>query len=171
MAIFVVTGAPGVGKTTVVMRVAETLKQRGLKVGGVVSREVRSNNVRIGFEFVDLTTNERATLSSTAGSGPRIGRYFVDLDGCRFAVKRLIEAIKDSDVIICDELGPMEFKSKEFVGCAKDMLALDKPVIVVVHRKLQHPVIDEYRKKANFLIDIDLQNRNKAPDLLLDRLG
>ena len=172
MAIFVITGDPGIGKTTVVMRVAETLKQRGLMIGGIVSREIRnSNNVRIGFEFVDLTTNERATLSSTTGSGPRMGKYFVDLDGCRFAVKSLIKAIKNSDVIICDELGPMEFKSKEFIDCAMDMLEIDKPIIVVVHKRLQHPVIDQFRKKANFLINVDLQNRNKAPDLLLDRLG
>jgi len=171
MTIFIVTGDPGVGKTTVVMRVAETLKQRGLKVGGIISREIRSNNVRIGFEFVDLTTNERATLSSITGRGPRMGKYFVDLDGCSFAVEKLSKAIKDSDVIICDELGPMEFKSKEFVDCAKDMLQLDKPIIVVVHKRLQHLIIDQFRKKASFLINVDLQNRNKAPDLLLDRLG
>ena len=171
MTIFIVTGDPGVGKTTAVMHVAERLKQKGLNVGGVISREVRSNNVRIGFEFVDLTTNASATLSSTTGSGPRMGKYIVDLDGCRFAVKMLIDAIKNSDVIICDELGPMEFKSKEFVDCAKDMLELDKPVIVVVHKRLQHPVIDQFRKKASFLINVDLQNRNKVPDLLLDRLG
>jgi len=171
MTIFIVTGDPGVGKTTVVMRIAETLKQRGLKVGGIISREIRSNNVRIGFEFVDLTTNERATLSSITGRGPRMGKYFVDLDGCSFAVEKLSKAIKDSDVIICDELGPMEFNSKEFVDCAKDMLQLDKPIIVVVHKRLQHLIIDQFRKKANFLINVDLQNRNKAPDLLLDRLG
>ncbi len=171
MPIFIVTGDPGIGKTTVVMRVAEMLKQKGLKVGGMVSREVRRNHVRMGFEFVDLITNESAMLASTTGSGPRMGKYFVNLDGCSFAVERLIWAIKDSDVIICDELGPMEFKSKEFVECAKDMLELDKPIIVVVHKRLQHPVIDQFRKKASFLINLDLQNRNKAPDLLLDRLG
>jgi len=171
MTIFVVTGDSGVGKTTVVMRVAETLKQKGLNVGGIISREIRSNNIRTGFEFIDLTTNTSATLSSTTGSGPRMGKYIVNLDGCRFAVQSLIKAIKNSDVIICDELGPMEFKSKEFVDCVKDMLELDKPVIVVVHKRLQHPVIDQFRKKANFLINVDLQNRNKVPDLLLDRLG
>jgi len=92
MPILVVTGDPGVGKTTVVMHVAEVLKQRGLKVGGVVSREVRRNNTRMGFEFIDLATNETATLASTTGSGPRIGKYLVDLTGCRFAVKVLKEA-------------------------------------------------------------------------------
>jgi len=171
MAVFVVTGDSGVGKTTVVMCAAERLKQRGLKIGGVISREIRSGNVRVGFEFVDLTTNERVMLASTTGSGPRMGKYFINLDGCRFAAEILIKAIKFSDVIICDELGPMEFKSKVFADCVEGMLALDKPVIVVVHKKLQHPLIDKFRKKTSFLINIDLQNRNKAPDLLLDRLG
>ncbi|MFY3741296.1 MAG: nucleoside-triphosphatase [Candidatus Nitrosomirales archaeon] len=170
MAILVVTGEPRVGKTTAVMRVAQILKEKGLKVGGIVSKEVTSNNVRTGFEFIDLSTNKKATLASTSGKGPRIGKYFVDLEGCRFAVNVLSNAIKDSDVIICDELGPMEFKSKEFVDCAKSMLDLDKPVIVVVHRRLQHPVIDQFRTKARFLINVDLQNRTKIPDLLLDRL-
>ncbi|HLE34712.1 MAG TPA: NTPase [Nitrososphaerales archaeon] len=170
MAILVVTGEPRIGKTAAVVRVAQNLKERGLKVGGIVSKEITSNNVRTGFEFIDLSTNQKATLASTSGKGPRIGKYFVDLEGCRFAVDVLIEAIRKSDVIICDELGPMEFKSQEFVDCVKSIVDLDKPVIVVVHRSLRHPVIDEFRNRASFSINIDLQNRNKAPDLLLDRL-
>jgi len=64
----------------------------------------------------------------------------------------------------------MEFKSQEFVDCVKSIVDLDKPTIVVVHRNLRHPVIDEFRNRASFSINIDLQNRNKVPDLLLDRL-
>lgn len=169
--IFAVTGEPGVGKTTVVTRVAQTLNQRGLTVGGIISREMTSDNIRTGFEFVDLTTNEKAMLSSTTGNGPRIGKYFVNLDGCRFAAKTLNKAIRNSDVIICDELGPMEFKSEEFIDCVRNMLELDKPVIVVIHKRLHHPLIEQFRNKANILINVDLQNRNKVPDLLLDRLG
>lgn len=171
MVILLVTGEPRIGKTTAVLRVAQILKEKGVKVGGIISREITDNNVRTGFEFVDLSTNQKAMLSSTTGEGPRMGKYFVDLEGCRFAVRVLIQAIKDSDVIICDELGPMEFKSKEFVECARNMLDVDKPVIAVAHKKLQHAVIDQFRIKANFLINIDLHNRNKAPDLLLDRLA
>ena len=170
MPILVVTGEPRIGKTTAVMRVAQILKEKGLKVGGIVSREITSNNIRTGFEFIDLSTNKKAVLASTSGKGPRIGKYFVDMEGCRLAVNVLIVAIKDSDVIICDELGPMEFKSKEFVDCVKSILNLDKPVIVVVHRTLRHPVIDQFRNRASFSINIDLQNRNKVPALLLDRL-
>ncbi|MGH9922317.1 MAG: NTPase [Nitrososphaerales archaeon] len=170
MAILIVTGEPRVGKTTAVMRVAEILKEKSLKVGGIVSREITNNNVRTGFEFIDLSTNQKATLASTSGKGPRMGKYFVDLEGCRFAVNALIEAIRKSDVIICDELGPMEFKSQEFVDCVKSILDLDKPIIAVVHKSLRHPVIDQFRNRASFSINIDLHNRNKVPDLLLDRL-
>jgi nucleoside-triphosphatase len=72
MTIIILTGAPGVGKTTIVMDVAQQLKERGMKVGGVVSREVRINNVRTGFEFIDLATNDRDVLASITGNGPSI---------------------------------------------------------------------------------------------------
>lgn len=170
MTILAITGGPGIGKSTVIMRVAEELKKRGLKVGGIVSREVRSNDARTGFEFIDLATNERRTLASTVGNGPRVGRYVVNLDGCSFASKRLISAIENSDMIICDELGPMEFKSKEFIDCTKDLLETDKTVIIVVHKRLQHPITDQLKKRASFIINIDIQNRDRAHSLLLDRL-
>ncbi len=134
MTILAITGDPRIGKSTVVMRIAEELKKRSLKVGGIVSKEVRNNNRRTGFEFIDLTTNERMILASTVGSGPRVGRYIVNLDGCIFASKRLISAIGNSDVIICDELGPMEFKSREVIACTKDLLETDKTVIIVIHK-------------------------------------
>ena len=82
----------------------------------------------------------------------------------------LRRALVNADIVICDELGPMEFKSKEFIDCVKDMLNLDKLVIAVVHKKLKYPVIDQFREKASFMINLDIQNRNKVPYLLLDRL-
>lgn len=173
MTILAITGDPGVGKSTVVMNLVKALKERGVAVGGIISREVRSKNVRIGFEFIDLMTNERAPLASTvatAGSGPRVGKYVVNLDGCRFASERLTNAMRNSDVVICDELGPMEFKSKEFVDCVGHLINLDKTIVVVVHKRLQHPVINQFSKRADLFLNIDLQNRNNAHLLLLDRI-
>lgn len=127
MTIIVLTGAPGVGKTTAVMRVAWDLKERGVKVGGIVSRELKTNNTRIGFEFIDLTTNDRNVLASITGNGPKVGKYFVNVAGCLFAAERLTNAVRNSDVIICDEIGPMELKikrvhrfRKEFTLCRQE---------------------------------------------------
>ena len=100
MTSIILTGVPGVGKTTIVMDGAQKLKARGVRVGGVVSREVRTNNVRIRFEFIDLATNDRDILASITGNGPRVGKYYVSLSGCRFAAERLINALVTSEVIM-----------------------------------------------------------------------
>ena len=170
MTIIVLTGAPGVGKTTAVMRVARELKERGVKVGGIVSRELKTNNTRIGFEFIDLTTNDRNVLASITGNGPKVGKYFVNVAGCRFAAELLTNAVRNSDVIICDEIGPMELKSKEFTDSVKNLLYVDKKVIVSVHQKLQHLLTDEFRNKSSLLINLDLENRDKVNQILFDRL-
>ncbi len=170
MTIIALTGAPGVGKTTAVIRVARALKERGVKVGGIVSRELRINNMRVGFEFIDLTTNDRNVLASITGNGPKVGKYFVNIAGCRFAAERLTNAVRNSDVIICDEIGPMELKSKEFIDSVKNLLEVDKKVIVVVHQKLQHLLTDEFRNKSSLLINLDLENREKVNEILLDKL-
>src|SRR5881396_278402 len=162
MTITILTGAPGVGKSTAVIRAARALKDRGLNVGGIVSRELRTNNIRVGFEFIDLNTNDTGVLASISGNGPKIGKYFVDLAGCRFAAERLCRALKNCDVIICDEIGPMELKSREFTDSVKNLL--------VVHQKLQHPLIEQFKKKSILIINLDLENRAKVNQILLNRL-
>jgi nucleoside-triphosphatase len=170
MPIIVLTGAPGVGKTTAIIRVARSLKDRGVKVGGIVSRELRTTTMRIGFEFIDLTTNDRHVLASMTGNGPKVGKYFVNIEGCRFAAERLTNAIRNSDIIVCDEVGPMELKSKEFIHSLNNLLHVEKKVVVVLHQKLQHPLIDEFRNKSSLLINLDLENRKKVNEILLDKL-
>ena len=93
MTVVAVTGVLGVGKTTAVIRVAQALKERGLKVGRIVSREMKGGNIRIGFEFIDLITNDRDVLASITGDSPKVGKYFVNLAGCHFAAERLTNAI------------------------------------------------------------------------------
>ena len=172
MTIIVLTGAPEVGKTTALIHVARTLNERGVKVGGIVSRELRTNNnkMRIGFEFIDLGTNDRNVLASITGNGPKVGKYFVNIAGCRFAAERLRNSVRNSDVIICDEIGPMELKSREFIDSVKDLLDVDKKVIVVVHRNLQHHLTDEFRNKSRLLINLNSENREKVKEILLDKL-
>jgi len=168
MTIVSISGAPSIGKTTTVINAARILKDRGLNVGGIVSREMRTkNNMRVGFEFIDLITGNKSILATITGSGPRVGKYVVNLEGCRFAAERLNNAIESCDVIICDEIGPMELKSIDFANSLKNLLGVDKKVIVVVHQKLHHPLADQFRKKSSLLINIDLENREKGSEMLI----
>ena len=54
--ILLLTGTPGVGKTVVLTKVVNILKEKGYSVGGMISREVREGRVRVGFEMLDLTS-------------------------------------------------------------------------------------------------------------------
>jgi nucleoside-triphosphatase len=85
MTTIVVTGPPKMGKTTIMMSVANKLKDKGINVGGIVSREIRINYVRTGFEFIDVATNDRDVLATVTGNGPKVGKYYVKISGCRFA--------------------------------------------------------------------------------------
>ena len=82
-----------------------------------------------------------------------------------------MNALVTSEVIICDEIGPMELKSKEFVDVVKNLLNTDKKVIVVMHQKLEHPLTDEFRKKSSSLFNVNLGNREGLIETLLDRLS
>ncbi len=64
-----VTGPAGVGKTTLVERVAREVDQwGGYLVGGVITREVRrGGGRRIGFKITALDTGEEGTLASSGG--------------------------------------------------------------------------------------------------------
>ena len=170
MTIIILTGASGVGKSTAVLRTARALKDRGLKVGGIVSREQRSNNIRIGFEFIDLMTNDTSVLASIAGNGPKVGKYFINLAGCSFASERLIVAVKNSDIIICDEIGPMELKSSEFTDSVSKLLDVDKKVILVLHQKIQHPLTEQFKKQSSLIIDLNFENRENVNQILVNRL-
>jgi nucleoside-triphosphatase THEP1 len=65
----------------------------------------------------------------------------------------------------------MELKSKEFVDAVKNLLNTDKKIIVIMHQKLEHPLIDEFRKKSSPLININLGNRERVIETVLDRLS
>ena len=68
--VFILTGAPGVGKTTVLTKTVDALKAKGVSVGGMITREVRKDNVRVGFEIVDLTSGKHGWLAHINGQRP-----------------------------------------------------------------------------------------------------
>jgi nucleoside-triphosphatase len=56
-----------VGKSTVLCRVVEVLKAKGYRVGGMISREMRANGTRVGFELTDVFTGQRGVLAHVSG--------------------------------------------------------------------------------------------------------
>ncbi len=78
--ILLLTGTPRVVKTTVLTKTVDALKAKGFIAGGMISREAREGNVRVGFEIVDLTHGKYGWLAHiNQKRGPQIGKYHVNL--------------------------------------------------------------------------------------------
>ncbi len=167
------TGRPGIGKTTAVTRVTESLKREGIKVGGIYTNEVRQQGVRVGFDVVDILTGKTTTLARVGHApGPRVGRYVVYVDEFEtHGVKAIEEAIENCMVVVVDEIGPMELKSIRFTNVIEKLLNLDKPVVVTVHLKSQDPIVARVKAKAGGnLIVLDERNRDNVVGLVVDKI-
>ncbi|MCX8202121.1 MAG: nucleoside-triphosphatase, partial [Candidatus Caldarchaeum sp.] len=74
------TGKPGVGKTTAMIKVANLLTRDGVGLAGFYSREVRVKGIRVGFELVDIVSGDVYELAwAKQGHGPRVGKYLVNI--------------------------------------------------------------------------------------------
>ncbi|MCD6189718.1 MAG: NTPase, partial [Thermococcus sp.] len=71
MKIFI-TGLPRVGKTTLVLKVAEELKSHNLRIGGFITQEVREKGRRVGFKIKALDTGEEGILAWVGSGYPRV---------------------------------------------------------------------------------------------------
>ncbi len=162
-----VTGRPGIGKTTAVAKVVELLSRDGYKVGGFISREVRKGGTRIGFEVVNLKTGEKGWLARVEGrGGPRVGKYTVDLESFEtIGVKALERSLIEDDVIVVDEIGPMELFSNEFKNIVWRALESPKPVIATIHWKASRYSFGKsvLSRRDVKVIDLTFANRNRVP--------
>ena len=159
------TGSPGVGKSTLFNKLVGKLRSHGCRVGGIAAPEVRSGGRRIGFLIVDLETGDEGFLAKKGyGSPVRIGSYGVVVsDVLRVGVKALRRAVDEADVIGIDEIGPMELAVEELRQAIIDALSSGKPVVGVIHRKLQYRDPQVYRLAASLgpVIEVTIDNRDR----------
>jgi len=157
------TGAPGSGKSTVLMKVIERLRAEGLRIGGIATPEIRVRGYRTGFSVIDLSLEKEGILASVdQPEGPRVGKYRVNLEDFeRVALPALTYAQEECDVICVDELGTMEFFSKAFKQKIDEILRSEKPLIAVVHRNYAR----NYEKYGR-LHEVTPTNREKLPEII-----
>jgi len=147
--LLLITGNPGMGKTTVLLKTIEELKAKGYSVGGMISREARKYGTRVGFEISDLESGRKGWLARVDQDyGPRVGKYRVnlkDLDGV--GVAAIINAVKTAAVVAIDEIGPMELNSRKFKEAVKAAFESGKLVVATVHWRATDKLIVETKAR------------------------
>lgn len=166
------TGSPGVGKTTLLLKIIEVLKTRGYSVGGMISREVRSGEARVGFEVLDLSSEKRGWLAHVnRKSGPQVGKYRVNLEDLNnVGVEAIFKAVRDCDVVAIDEIGPMELFSERFREAVKKAFESDKLVIGVVHWKARDKLIEMAKTREDAeTFTVTYENRDRLHQTVVEK--
>ncbi len=164
-----ITGLPGVGKSSLINKIIEEARSRKLKVGGILTPEVRSEargkNVRMGFLIINLLTQEQDFLAKVGvDSRYRVSKYGVIKENIEnIGVKGLIQAVKEADLIIIDEIGKMELLVSEFVVAVREAFNSSKPVLGTIGKTVQHPFINEVNKREDVqILDLTRSNRDEV---------
>jgi nucleoside-triphosphatase len=168
------TGEPGCGKTTVVRKVCEALEKRGNRPGGIISSEIRHRGIRVGFSLEDVLTHESGILAHVdQQDGPRVGKYRVNLhDIERVGVTAIRRAIADSDVIIVDEIGPMELNSMPFILAVETALASPRHLVSTIHKRASHHLVTAIKSNSTYqVLEITHENRDQLSVAIIERLS
>ncbi|MEM2841993.1 MAG: NTPase [Thermoproteota archaeon] len=172
MRIFILTGLPGSGKTTVILKTFEVLRGRGVHVDGFVTQEVREGGRRVGFKAVDLISGNSCWLAKVGMGGERrVGKYTVLLqDFEELLIKVLNRAEMTASVIVVDEIGPMELKSRIFLPILKEKIAKGKILLATMHRSLLTSACDLLGEEAFAIWEVTIANRDKLPEMIAGKV-
>ena len=164
---FLLTGRPGVGKTTVLLRIVEKLRKQGLKIGGMISREVREEGSRVGFKIIDLDSGREGWLAHVRQLvGPKIGKYRVCMEDLEsIGVEAILRAVKEAHVAVIDEIGPMELFSQRFKRAVVEALNSEKTILGTIHYRVKTPFIAEIKRREDIkIIEVTRWNREELPE-------
>lgn len=162
--VLLVTGTPGVGKTTLIRRVAERLRSQTL--GGFYTEEQREAGRRTGFRLVDFE-GHALTFAHVGIDGPRVSRYGVDVAALDARAEALLAPRPGVAVYLVDEIGKMECLSPRFVAAMRRLLASGSRVVATVAKQGEGLIAEAKRWPGATLWAVSRDNRDRLPDEVL----
>jgi nucleoside-triphosphatase THEP1 len=145
--IYLVTGSVQGGKTTYLSKLSHLLKEKELKVGGFLCPGSFKGGERAGFRLKNIGTEKEldmASASFTPGWTP-YRRFWFNPEAFRQGsewIRLCLEQIPD--VVIIDEVGPMELEGS---GWTEPLEALGKSSIPVQIWNVREKLIGEVKKR------------------------
>ena len=167
--VYLLTGRPGTGKTSLIKRVAARMKD---KAGGFYTEEIRTQGVREGFRLITLDWEETTLAHVSIHSPYRVSKYGVDIDALdRVGVPALHRAAQQCDLVIIDEIGKMELFSADFRKAVSRMVEGGTRILGTIMLN-PNPWADTIKRQPQVnLVNLTRDNRQQVLAELLHWLG
>ncbi len=154
--VYLLTGRPGTGKTSLIKQVAAEL---GGRAGGFYTEEIRSQGTRLGFKLVTLDGQETILAHIDIHGPHRVSKYGVDIASLeRVGISALRRAAQQSELVIIDEIGKMELFSVQFREAVKEIINSGRKVLGTI-MLTPHPWADEIKRHPQVkLVELTREN-------------
>ncbi len=163
-----ITGQPGIGKTTFIKKLAEELKN--LNPSGFYTAEIREAGIRKGFELTSLDGREGILSHVDIKSPHRVSKYGVDVEWFENFLNSISLLQPTTSIVIIDEIGKMECFSDRFQFLVRAILDSDKLFIATIALKGGGMIADVKKRDDVTLFQLNLENRDSLVSGILKNI-
>lgn len=149
------------------------MREKNIRIGGMISQEILKDYVRVGFRIIDLLNNVEGILAHVnCKNGPQVGKYRVCLEDLeKIGAKSILDACERADLVVIDEVGPMELYSELFKNAVLKALNSGKIVLGTIHWRAKTSFTEMIRRREDVkIIEVKYQNRNILPKIISEEL-
>jgi nucleoside-triphosphatase len=164
-----ITGPPGIGKTTLIKKVAKELAE--LHPVGFYTEEIREYGIRTGFELISLSGRRGLLSHVDIRSSYRVSKYGVDVKRFKDFLDFIPFFAPETEIVIIDEIGKMECFSKKFEQLVKNLLDSEKVFISTIALKGGGFIAEVKKRNDISFFELSRDNRDSLLSEILKELS
>jgi nucleoside-triphosphatase len=172
--VVLLTGERGVGKTYLCQQVVRQARVLGRRCAGVVSPAVFDGGRKVAITLVDVATGESRPLAfaDEVPGEVRSGRFRFVSSTLEWGA-RVVETSTPCDLLVVDEVGPIELESGKGLVAALDVLRAGgfALALVVVRPELIEELAELLSDSEVQILEVTLTNRDQLPEHIVGLLG